>query len=89
MKRWQRFIQWQAVAGDPVRVGDIVITLQAQALAIRLPFAGLVWNRPLAVLVERDGRQERIPIVNVTRLAQIALLALAVVFLMAGRLARR
>jgi hypothetical protein len=32
-----------------------------------------VWNRPVAVVVEQEGQIERLPIVDVTRVAQISL----------------
>ncbi len=60
--------QWQMINGKPITVGDATATPQAQALSVRFPFGGFVWNRPAAVLVERDGRTERIPIVDITRL---------------------
>jgi hypothetical protein len=44
-----------------------------------LPFAQIVWNRPTAVVVERAGRVERVPVWDVTRVVQLVLLALLVV----------
>jgi hypothetical protein len=44
-----------------------------------LPFAEFVWNRPTAIVVERAGRVERIPVWDVTRIVQLVLLALLVV----------
>jgi hypothetical protein len=67
------FIRLENTSAEPIVVGDTKITPQAQAFSLRLPFGGLVWNRPTAVLVERDDMTERIPIVDVTRVAQIAL----------------
>jgi len=69
-----RMFQSQAVSGSPVRAGDITVTPQSRALIVRLPFGGLVWRRPTAVLVERAGQTSRIPIVDVTRVVQLALL---------------
>ncbi len=68
--------QWQMVDGEPVVVGAVTVTPQAQALSLRFPFGGIVWNRPAAVLVEQDGRTERIPIMDVTRWAVWTLLGL-------------
>jgi hypothetical protein len=39
-----------------------------------------VWNRPLAIVVERGEETERIPIVDVTLVAQAALLGLTLAF---------
>jgi uncharacterized membrane protein len=82
MSKLKEILQWQTLSGDEVTVGDITLTPQSQALTIRWPKGGLVWNRPVAVLVERDGQTERIPIVDVTRMAQLGLLGLGLVFSM-------
>ena len=56
-------------------VGNVRATPEARVVTVRLPFGVFVWNRPSGVVVERDSRVERVPIVNVTRLTQIALWA--------------
>jgi hypothetical protein len=73
-------IQWQTVSGEAVKVGDVALTPQSHALTVRWPNGGFVWNRPVAVLVERGGQTERIPVVDVTRIAQLTLLGLGFVF---------
>jgi hypothetical protein len=72
-------IQCQTVSGSPVTVGDITLTPQSQALTIRWPSGGWVWNRPVAILVERGQQATRVPIVDVTRALQLGLLSLSVV----------
>jgi hypothetical protein len=93
MTRLNEMIQWRTVSGDPVTVGDVVVTPQSQALTVRWPFGGFVWNRPVAVLVERSEtrRVERIPVMDVTRIVQLALLGFSLVFSMAmmAKFARR
>jgi hypothetical protein len=80
MSRLKDLVQWQTVSGEAVRVGDVALTSQSQALTVRWPRGGFVWNRPVAVLVERDGQMERVPVVDVTRIAQLTLLGLGFVF---------
>jgi hypothetical protein len=41
----------------------------ARVLLVRLPFAAIVWNRPVAVVVERDGVSIRQPIHDFSRWA--------------------
>lgn len=77
MKRLNQLIQWQTVSGSPIAVGDITVTPQSQALTVRWPAGGVVWNRPVAVLVERGGQTERIRIIDVTRVVQAGLLGLS------------
>ena len=59
--------QWETLTGEPIIVGDTTVTPNSHVLSIRLPFGGLVWNRPAAVVVERNGQTERIAILDVTR----------------------
>jgi len=80
MVRLREMLQRQTILGDKVTVGDVTVTPQSRALTIRWPYGGFVWNRPLAVLVKRGKQTERIPIVDVTRMAQLGLLGLSLVF---------
>jgi hypothetical protein len=77
MSQFKDAFQYQTLLGDPITIGDVTITPQSQALTIRWPRGGWVWNRPVGVLVERDGQTERIPIVDVTRVAQWAMLSVS------------
>ncbi len=95
MPRLTDFIRLENTSAEPVIVGNTRVTPQARALVIQFPFGRFIWNRPTAVLVERDDASgaQRIPIVNVTRVSQIAVVGLIVAFsviitLLAGRRAR-
>lgn len=88
MAQLKEMFQWQTVSGDPVAMGNVSVTPQSQALIIRAPFGGLVWNRPVAILVQRGEQAERIPIVDVTRVAQLGLLGLSLAFAILAILAR-
>jgi hypothetical protein len=68
----EKIWQWEIRNGQPVTVGEVTVTPQAQVLAIRLPFGGFVWNRPAAVLVEENARIQRLPIPDVTRMMVLA-----------------
>lgn len=77
MGRLKEMVQWRIVSGAAVSVGDVTVTPQSRTLILRWPHGGLIWNRPAAVLVQRGEGTERIPIVDVTLIAQSVLLALA------------
>ena len=79
MDKLLEIFQRQTCSGDPVKAGDIIVTPQSEAISLRWPYGGLVWNRPVAVLVEKGGQTERIPIVDVTRAVQLGLLGLSVI----------
>ncbi|MGF1503680.1 MAG: hypothetical protein GYB64_09275 [Chloroflexi bacterium] len=59
--------------GEPVTAGEHTITPRSQAVIVHWPNGGLVWNRPVSILVERDGQYRRIPVVDVTRIVVILL----------------
>jgi len=66
-------IQYQTISSHPITIGNSTITPQSQALIIRWPYGGFVWNRPRAILVERAGQTQRIPIIDATRIVQVRL----------------
>jgi hypothetical protein len=78
--RLRDILHSETTSGGEVTVGDVTVTPQSKSLTLRWPLGGLVWNRPVAVLVERGEQRERIPIVDVTRIVQLGLLAFSVVF---------
>ena len=80
MKRLKDIIYWQITSGDTLTIGEASITPQAQALIVRFPFGGWVWNRPAALVVEQGQQTKRMPIVDVTRMAQIGLVGLGLLF---------
>ncbi len=75
-------VHWQSHSGTRVTVGDVAVTPQSQALILNLPFGGYVWNRPVAVRVERGGQEQVVPILNVLLVLRLAMLGLAL--LLAG-----
>jgi len=77
--RFKDLFQVQTVLGQPVTVNSITVTPQSQALIVRLPIGGFVWNRPTAILVERDGIVKHFPLVDITRILQLWLLGFSLV----------
>ena len=65
-------VQLNTVQGQPIEAGALRLTPESQAVIVRLPFGGLVWHRPTAVIVEQRGQaRRRLPILDVTRVFQI------------------
>ncbi len=78
-------VQFALLTGAPIHVGTATITVRSRALRVLLPRAsgGLVWNRPVSVHVQNaDGMDYDLPVRDVTRWAQWALMALGVFFLL-------
>ena len=71
--------QWQTISGGQVTVGDVALTPESRALIVRWPRGGLVWVRPVALVVERGEEQERVLIADVTRELQLGLLGFAII----------
>ncbi len=70
-------IHVETESAAPISVGGVTVTPRSQALILSFPFGQLVWNRPTEVVVERDGRTERIRVVDISRAFQLGLYALA------------
>jgi hypothetical protein len=71
------------VTGPPYTIGNTQITPHSQVfrLAIRMPFGGggFIWNRPVAITVnDAIHPVQQLPVVDITRLAQIGILALGI-----------
>ena len=78
-------LQWEIRTGDPIIIhddalGDVTITPQSQALTIRWPYRGWVWNRPLAIWVAHGTQTERMPIMDVTRVVQLGSFGVSLIF---------
>ena len=71
------FISMETHSGDPIEMGEHLVIPFAQTLRIRFPGlnGGVIWNRPASVLARNsDGTEEVIPVPDVTRQIQWALL---------------
>ncbi|RIK53143.1 MAG: hypothetical protein DCC57_08820 [Chloroflexi bacterium] len=71
----KRGIAWQLRTGRPLEAGDITLTPVARRLLLRWPSGGFVWQYPVAVFVEQEGEEARVPIPDPTRMAWYALIA--------------
>lgn len=81
--------QWQHISGQPLAVNGLTITPQSRALIVRLPIGGIVLQRPISVVVEQNGQVKRIPIVDITRMLQLGLLAIGAGITLTGWLVFR
>ncbi len=88
-------LQVRTTQGRPIVVGErqIVPIARSISLAVGRPggpvAAGYVLNRPVAVLETWHGQTRRIPIVDLTRLVQLAFLAAGVLLALAASRKRR
>jgi hypothetical protein len=88
-------LQWQTVTGAAVQANGYTIRPVSRALALRWhgrdnqQLFGVIWNRPTAVLVEKEGEVEEYPIPDATRLTQLFLLVGAGFVLLILRLLRK
>jgi len=80
MPNLRDFIRLETLTGEPQTIGAVTITPQSQALIVRWPQGGFVWNRPIGVLVNRAEQTERLPIIDVTRYATWTFAGLTLLF---------
>ncbi|MGD2048559.1 MAG: hypothetical protein PVH03_03650 [Chloroflexota bacterium] len=82
-------LQIKSVRGGRVEFDDTAVTPISKALVLRLPFGGFVWNRPVGIEVEKDQNIERIPIIDVTLMVQLGLVAfgtiITIIYWLIGR----
>lgn len=71
-------IENELISGNTRRIGNFDLTPVSQVWRVRIPgyHAGLVWNRPRAVVVrDVDGNEQTLPVPDVTRVTIWAMLA--------------
>ena len=78
MKQRRQVFRWSTASGETITVGDTRLTPESRALVCRVGSLGFSWNRPVAVVVETGNTRQRIPVVDATRQAQLAILAFVV-----------
>lgn len=74
----QSRLQLETHPGKPIKIGKTRIVPYAQSLRLISPqnSGGFIWNRPVSVLVtDADGAETIIPIPDITRRMQIAIIA--------------
>jgi hypothetical protein len=77
-----KLLQTETHAGEPISAGDTQLIPMAQSFTLRPPGAqaGLIWNRPVSVVTrDPNGEEHILPVIDVTRQAQITLLALGLI----------
>ena len=89
MATLSKLVQYETRSGQPIEIGDTVVTPTSRVLILTLPFYNLVWNRPVAVIVEQGDSRKKLPIVNVTLLVQSAALAIGMAVTILALLASR
>src|SRR5262245_61548114 len=66
----------ETLTSQPLKVKDIQVRLRSQVIQLRLPIAngGLIWNRPVAVVIQTaDGQYQTLPVQDVTCATVLAL----------------
>jgi hypothetical protein len=89
MSALSRFIRFETHHGRPIQAGEATITPISRARLVDLGRLGFVWNRPVAVLVERGERRERLPIFDPTGLMLAGIAALIITATAFSVLSRR
>ena len=69
----------ETLTGQSIRVKNTQVRVRSQVIQFRLPMAngGLIWNRPVAVLVRTsDGHEQMLTVPDLTRIAVLILAGL-------------
>ena len=76
---WSSLISIETLIGQPLRINSTELRVRSQVVQLRLPVTnvGLIWNRPVAVLIRKgDGQEQMLPIPDLTRIAVLTLVGL-------------
>ncbi|GAB4578250.1 MAG: hypothetical protein Fur0022_09840 [Anaerolineales bacterium] len=75
-----RFFETETHAGNPLQAGQTRLIPFAHTVRMNFPGSGgIVWSRPTAILAQTpDGQEIVLPVQDVTRQAQLALLGLGI-----------
>ena len=69
----------ETLTSPPIRIRDDQIQIRSQLVQLRFPaiYGGIIWNRPVTVVVRAlDGEEKLVGIPNVTRTVMLALAGL-------------
>ncbi|MBN1148445.1 MAG: hypothetical protein JXA78_14390 [Anaerolineales bacterium] len=75
-----KFLSIETHSGATLQRGGYQVTPFSQAVRLQMPglHGGVIWNRPLSILVvANDGEEQVLPVRDPTRLAILALLGAA------------
>jgi len=94
MKMQTSLFRIGTLSGPPIDNPNGQIYLRSQFVRLRFPAlrvqGGLIWNRPVAVVVRSlAGQETTIPIVDVTRIVMLALTGLGLATLLVAIFLRR
>lgn len=76
MEALKNIIRQEKAEGEPVRRGEMTVTPVSSSFILLLPFGGMVRSRPVEALVRRGGREERIPVRDVTSIMQKSIITM-------------
>ena len=82
-------VSWDRERAAVVEAGGLAVTPEVVRVTVRLPRGVFVWARPAAAVVDAGAGEERIPIVNVVRWAQVAGWLAVLLYGLARRAQRR
>ena len=85
-------LRLQTLTGQPVTAGDTQVYVRSQVFQVRLPSGngGLIWNRPLSVMIRgQNGQEQVLAVPDVTRTVMLTLLVINLVSAYVWRRSRR
>ncbi|MEZ4594341.1 MAG: hypothetical protein R3D55_24840 [Chloroflexota bacterium] len=89
MPKLTDFIEWKTVQGTAVSTPHHTLIPESQALILKFPTGGFVWQWPTAVLVQNGSQTERHPIVDITRLATWSIIGASIILPLLLRLFKK
>jgi len=82
----------ETLTSPPITIRDTRVHVRSQVIQLRFPAinGGVIWNRPVAVVVRLGNGQEKIvPVLDVTRAVMLTLAGLSFTAMLVGMFFRR
>ena len=75
MSLFSKYVRWENHKGNPVIAGETTVTPESQSLILQVPYFHFSWSRPASVYVDDGQQQQRIRVMDLTRIIQLGIFA--------------
>lgn len=80
MTSLNNLFEWRTIPNQPIEVGEITLTPYTKQLIIHWPTGVWLWQQPAFVLAQESNFVRYIRIINKTRLIQLSIVAIGILF---------
>ena len=83
MSPFSKYLSWNQERGEPIYWDKLTVTPESQSLSLQVPYFHFSWNRPVAVYVNDGQREQRVRVMDMTRIIQLGIFSAGLIAVMA------